>query len=249
MLVMKDAPNSAKKMLCTDLDGTFIGNDESMYELLRVIKEKSIFLVFSTGRHLPSVKAFIDEKGIQKPDACILMVGTEVYFLAQGELTLDNRWSQIMSPGWERGKIVRLLTDIKELVWQDEQWQTEFKASYFLRDNPAEVLQEIKRRMHKARLKAQVIYSGSQFLDFLPPLSGKAKALKYVADRFSLVTENVIVCGDSGNDLDMFKAGFKGIIVGNAHAELKNYQSVNAYHASREYSAGIIEGLKHFNFI
>jgi len=220
-----------------------------MYELLRMIDDKNILLVFSTGRHLPSLKVFIDEKGIRKPDACILMVGTEVYLLSNGGFILDNSWRKTISQGWDREKIVRLLADIKGLVWQDEQWQTEFKASYFLRDNADEVLREVHRRMNKTKFKAHVIYSGGQFLDFLPPLSGKAKALKYVADSFNLSTENVIVCGDSGNDLDMFQAGFRGIIVGNAYAELKNYKGKNAYHAIGEYSAGIIEGLRHFNFI
>lgn len=241
--------SSHKKMLCTDLDGTFIGDDDSMYELLKMIKDKEISLVFSTGRHLPSVLAFISEKGTRKPDACILQVGTEVYFAYQGEFVLDSNWSQIISQGWEREKIARLLTDIRELARQDEEWQTEFKASYFLKENQPNVLLEINQRMQQAQLKAHMIYSAGQFLDFLPPLAGKSKAVRYVVDSFGLRTENVIVCGDSGNDLDMFNAGFKGIIVGNAHAELKNFDGDNAYHAVAQYAAGIIEGLRHFNFI
>ena len=237
------------KMICTDLDGTFIGDDDSMYELLRLIDNKNTSLVFSTGRHLPSVTAFIEEKGIRKPDACILQVGTEIYFLQRAEFILDNNWSQIISQGWERERILRLLADIKGLVRQDEEWQTEFKASYYLRENQAEVLQEISQHMQEAQLKAHMIYSADQFLDFLPPLSGKAEAVKHVADHFGLGTENVIVCGDTGNDLDMFTAGFKGIIVGNAHAELKSFEGDNAYHAVAPYAAGIIEGLRYFNFI
>jgi hypothetical protein len=177
------------------------------------------------------------------------MVGTEVYFARKVELILDNNWSRIISHGWEREKIARLLADIKELVWQDEEWQTEFKASYFLRENQTEVLQEINWRMQEAELKAHIIYSSDQFLDFLPPLSGKSEAVRYVADNLRVRKRNVIVCGDTGNDLDMFKAGFKGIIVGNAHAELKSFEGDNAYHAVAPYAAGIIEGLRHFNFI
>jgi len=246
---MKVLQSSHKKMLCTDLDGTFIGDDDSMYELLKVIEDKDILLVFSTGRHLQSVMQFVHDKEIQIADACTCMVGTEVYFARKVELILDNNWSRIISHGWEREKIARLLADIKELVWQDEEWQTEFKASYFLRENQTEVLQEINWRMQEAELKAHIIYSSDQFLDFLPPLSGKSEAVRYVADNLRVRKRNVIVCGDTGNDLDMFKAGFKGVIVGNAHAELKSFEGDNAYHAVAPYAAGIIEGLRHFNFI
>ena len=246
---MKDTPNSDKKMICSDLDGTLIGDDNSMYELLRIIDDQNVLLVFSTGRHLRSVTKFVDEKGIRKPAVCILLVGTEVYFLQRGEFTLENNWSQIISDDWEREKIVRLLADIKELHWQDEEWQTRFKISYFLRENQAEVLEEITKRIEKAGLRAKIIYSNDEFLDFLPVKSGKAGAVRYTVDKFGIDGEAVVVCGDSGNDLDMFNLGFKGIIVGNAHPELKSFKGANAYHAVGEYSAGIIEGLRYFQFI
>jgi len=245
---MKNTSKRFNKMIGMDMDGTLIGDDDSMYKLLKLIDENTL-LSFSTGRHLPSVMAFINEKEIRKPDACILLVGTEVYLLKEEEFVPDDNWSQIISEDWDREEIVRLLADIKELTLQDEEWQTRFKLSYFLRENQDEVLKEIDNRMEKAKLKANVIYSGSQFLDFLPMRASKVRAAVYLADKFGIDREAIVFCGDSGNDLDAFEAGFKGIIVGNAHPELKAFKAENAYHAVGNYSAGIIEGLRYFNFI
>lgn len=238
-----------KKLICTDLDGTFIGDDRSMYELMRHIQEKAFLLVFATGRHLPSILEFIREKSITKPDACICMVGTEVYILEKGNFLIDHNWSRIISEGWDRGKIEKLLGDIQELSLQDAQWQTEYKLSYYLRENSGEVLREIYDRLNGARLHATVIHSAGQFLDFLPHKSSKSKAASYLAKEFGISGQDIVVCGDSGNDLDLFQAGFKGIIVGNAQPELKSFTGELVYNAVGDYSAGIIEGLRYFKFL
>ena len=238
-----------RRLICTDLDGTFIGDDGSMYDLLQAIEGKDLILVFDTGRHIRSIMGFVNEKGIRKPDACICLVGTEVFILDNGEFVLDEQWSDIISEDWDRDTITRILADIEELSIQDDEWQTKFKASYFLTENVEGVLQEIAERLQKAGLRATTVYSANQFLDFLPINSGKAKATNYLAQKFDVSREDVVACGDSGNDLDLFEAGFKGIIVGNSHDELKQYTGDNAYHAAGDYSAGIIEGLKHFRFL
>ena len=185
------------KLICTDLDGTFIGEDSSMYELLRRLEGEDIVLVFDTGRHLPSVMSFVQEKDIRVPDASICMVGTEVFLLNGGTLTLDDDWSDVISEDWDRGRIVDLLKSVPELRLQDDEWQTKFKASYFLRDNVEEVLEKVDGLMRGARLRATTIYSAGAFLDFLPVNSGKAKATGYLASKFDIQKEDVIVAGDS----------------------------------------------------
>jgi sucrose-6F-phosphate phosphohydrolase len=176
-------------------------------------------------------------------------VGTEVFVLNGGEFLLDEAWSEIISEDWDRAKITELLTDIPELSLQDDEWQTRFKASYFLTENAEGVLEKVDRQLRDAGLRATVVYSVDKFLDFLPINSGKAKATDYLARKFGVAREDVVACGDSGNDLDLFISGFRGIIVGNSHEELKRYQGENAYHATAEYSAGIIEGLQYFGFL
>ncbi|MFP3974811.1 MAG: HAD-IIB family hydrolase [Chloroflexota bacterium] len=236
------------KMVCTDLDGTLLGDDRSMYELLELLERNNFLVVFDTGRDLGSVQRLIERKGIQKPDALICMVGTEIYFSDKGKFRLDPRWSEIISEGWHRERIVELMRDIRELSWQDSRWQTDFKISYLLKENQEAVLQEIDHRMQEAELDVKVVHSCNQFLDLLPGRSSKNGALHYITKRLGIDKGDVVVCGDSGNDLELFEAGYRGIVVGNAYPELGSYTGDNAYHATREYAAGITEGLSRFGY-
>lgn len=233
-----------KNLLCADMDGTFIGHDKSMRKLIEVLNKNNFYLVFSTGRDLLKVNEFIKEKNIQIPHALISMVGTEIYVLKNGDLLWEKEWDKIISKDWNREKIKKTLEGTKELILQDKRWQTKNKLSYFLRKNSENVLKEIKRRMKKEKMKAKVIYSVDEFLDFLPEKSGKGKALEFLIKKMKIKKGNVIIAGNSGNDIDLFESGFKGIIVENAEKELKEYKGKNIYRAKGKYSGGIIEGLQ-----
>ena len=60
----------------------------------------------------------------------------------------------------------------------------------------------------------------------------------------------VLVAGDSANDLAMFEISSRGIVVGNARAELREaVKSETAYQASGRHASGVIEGLRHWGVI
>ncbi|MCL1992275.1 MAG: HAD family hydrolase [Spirochaetes bacterium] len=49
----------------------------------------------------------------------------------------------------------------------------------------------------------------------------KATAVEFLLEKFGIARENSIAIGDSGNDLDMFRACALGIAMGNAPADIK----------------------------
>ncbi len=241
-----------QRLLTTDLDGTFIGDDEAMFALWDALCEKGIMVAFSTGRHLESIRDFYAEKGAERrADACVCMVGTDIWLREDGEYRLDEAWHERIAYRWDKASVEKILAEIPEAAMQEQQWQSRFKSSYFLEENADERLRQIHERLAAEGLEAKVVYSADRFLDLLPIRSGKGEAVKYLAKRLNLPPENVITCGDTGNDIDMMRPelGFRGIVVANARPELKALDGPHIYHAPAPYAAGIHAVLKEIGWL
>lgn len=242
----------ANRLLATDMDGTFIGDDRAIQELWDLLESRNVTLAFSTGRHLRSIESFYAEKGIpRRADVCVCMVGTDIHFRGNGGYAIDPAWHEYIHVGWDKDAVEEILHSIPEARMQDEQWQSPFKSSYYLEENVEARLAELERRLHERGLHAKVVYSASKFLDLLPTKSGKGEAVRYVAEKLGVSPENVVSAGDTGNDLDMMRPelGFRSIAVGNAAPELKAFRAPQVYHAQAEYAAGILEGLREFGWL
>lgn len=241
-----------RRLLATDLDGTFIGDDEAMFSLWDDLVTRGIVVGFSTGRHLKSIQSFYQEKNTERrADVCICMVGTDIHFREDGEYRLDKQWHEIIGRDWNKEVVEGILHSIPEASMQDAEWQSPFKSSYYLEENVEPRLAEIRRRLDEQGLRAKVVYSASRFLDLLPAGSGKGEALRYAAERMGIPPQEVISCGDTGNDLDMMRPelGFRCIAVGNAAPELKEFKANHVYHAQADFAAGIREGLQTYGWL
>jgi sucrose phosphatase-like protein len=241
-----------KRLLATDLDGTFIGDDEAMFDLWEALQSHGIIVAFSTGRHLRSIQDFYDRKQtMRRADVCVCMVGTDIYFRPGEDYVLDGRWHETIRDAWDRAAVDRIVRAIPEARMQDEQWQSAFKCSYDLEENAEARLAEIRAGLKSAGLQAKVIYSVGKFLDLLPVRSGKGEAIRYTAAKLGIPAANVVTCGDSGNDIDMMRSelGFHSIVVGNAEPELKALTGPRVYHANAPFARGIQEGLERVGWL
>ena len=65
------------------------------------------------------------------------------------------------------------------------------------------------------------------FVDILPKRASKGNAILYLCHKWGLQLNKVYACGDSGNDIDMFRDPINGIVVGNRSEELSHLKSVS----------------------
>jgi len=114
----------------------------------------------------------------------------------------------------------------------------------------SENIEKVKSTLIKHKIKANVIFSHGQYLDVLPYRASKGKAIRYLAYRWNIPYENILVAGDSGNDSEMLKGDLLGVVVANYSSELEELRGQNRiYFAKRNYAGGIIDGIKHYNFL
>jgi sucrose-6-phosphatase len=244
-------------LLITDLDHTLVGNDESLDRLNRVLdryrQTLGTKIVYATGRSRASYQELVTAQRLIAPDALIAAVGTEIYLDATE--TLDSEWVNKLSINWQREEIVAIASRFADLEPQPQPEQRPFKVSYYLSPSVvAAVVSQLQELLSQQGLDVEIIYSGGKDLDILPRGGDKGTAVQFLRDRWQIDPIHTVVCGDSGNDISLFKYGTeRGIIVGNAHSELRLWHELHPvnYHylAVADYAAGILEGLKYFRFV
>ena len=74
------------------------------------------------------------------------------------------------------------------------------------------------------------------------PVGGTAAA--FLRSAWSVRPDRVAVSVDTGTDLAMFQMGCRGVVVGNAHAELRQLDSDLIHQAAGQHAFGVIEGLE-----
>ncbi len=244
-------------LLVTDLDHTLVGNDESLARLNSILdryrQDLGTKIVYATGRSRASYQELTTTQSLLVPDALISAVGTEIYI--GDAASSDPEWVARLSVNWHRGRIVEIASRFADLELQPAAEQSPFKVSYYLSPSvAAAVVQQLQELFAHNALDVEVIYSGSKDLDILPSGGDKGTAVQFLRDRWQIEPEQTVVCGDSGNDISLFKYGRdRGILVGNAQSELRLWHELHPvnYHylAVSECAAGILEGLKYFQFV
>ena len=226
-------------LLATDLDGTFLGGSaedrQTLYQL--VSGSQDIQLVFVTGRGLEAVMPLLSDPLVPTPDYIICDVGGTVVEGASLQpvqplqADIDRRWPGELA-------VAAAVAAFPELERQEVPQQR--RCSYFChQDAVTPALVEAARA-----LGCEVMYSASRYLDLLPAGVNKGSTLQALVDQLGIAHDEVLVAGDTLNDLAMFEAGFQGVCVGDSEAALlaATGDLANVFHAGAAGCGGAAPG-------
>jgi len=240
----------ADRMLISDIDNTLLGERKALKELMQRMKKFRGVAGFgiATGRRLESALQVLEEWSVPMPDVLITAVGTEIYY--SPKLMPDRGWRQHIAYRWQPDQLREVMDELPGLTLQRESEQREFKLSYDVIDpRAAPKIADIRRALSRRGLQANLVYSHHKHLDLLPIRASKGFALRYFADKWDIALDNVLVAGDSGNDVDMLRGRPLAVVVGNHQPELKSLARLErVYFADGHCARGILEGMDHYDF-
>ena len=237
------------RALVTSLDHNLVGNPEALSKLIALLKEhrKSTLFVVATNRKLESALRLLKHYKLPEPDTLITSSGTEIYYAPN--LNKDKYWAKHIDFHWGRRNIKELLDAHPGLYLQPKSEQTPFKISYYLNKDVTD-LDHINGILHQEDESANVQLSFDKYLDILPMRASKGMALRYVADRWQIPLEHILVVGGSGADENMMRGNTLAVVVANRHdEELSQLQELERiYYAKQSYEEGILEAIDHYDF-
>lgn len=231
-------------LLATDLDGTFLGGSmERRLHLYRLIKQKpQILLVFVTGRGLESVIPLLNDPLIPRPDYIIADVGAtvvdgkslETIEPIQGDI--EAKWP---SPYAIRARVLETTNAVYQEVPQQRRC-----SFYYDEKTDLSAVYDIAEHFD-----CDIITSVNRYLDILPRNVNKGSTLKALVKYLGIKDEDVLVAGDTLNDLSLYDTGYKGVVVGSAEESLLKYTAANknVYQAKEAGAGGIIESMTYFD--
>lgn len=234
--------NSNQLVLATDLDGTLLAGTQEARRRIRDLFSGGLAgakLVYVTGRGLESIIPLLSDSTLPQPDYIIADVGATV---VHGDLRPVDPLHHDIAARWPGSQVV-----LQELAaFPHLQRQTvpqERRCSYFVSEGG--ITAELRAVVEA--LDCDLLFSASRYLDVLPRGINKGETLRQLCLAQGLDLASVVVAGDTLNDLSMYTAGFKGIVVGGAEPALiqRARKMPSVYIARDEGCGGILAGLAH----
>ncbi|HEY1785497.1 MAG TPA: HAD-IIB family hydrolase [Pirellulales bacterium] len=234
-------------LLVVDLDNTLLGDDAALerFSAWHAARREWLGLVYASGRFYGSVMKSIRTAPLPAPEALICGLGTDLRHF-ESRLVVAGWRERVVAGGWSAERVRAVCDRLDMLCLQPDEFQSEFKVSYVGHQLTASQLARVDAALRDARLTVNLVYSGRRDLDILPAGVDKGTAAAYLVRRGQRIDRQVLVAGDSGNDLALFQQGFRGIVVANAEPALTQLAGPEVYVSPFAFADGVLDGLCHW---
>lgn len=259
------------KLLALDLDGTLLMRDNTIPEEVKTaitrLMDAGVLVTLSTGRMYPTVQQYALELGLKAPLICyngaVIRDAAGSPPLLNKPLPLDLQ-EQIIRCGEAHGWYLQLyqndhvaaaeivretladpdsktvppvaLGKLSEAVLQPSPKMMSMCA-------PEEVSLRMKAFSEATDNGLYIASSTPVLVEMMQKGVCKSEALKVLCTHYGIRREEVVVCGDSGNDADMVAWAGVGCAMANATPALKELADYVCAHSN---SYGVLEAITHF---
>ena len=228
-------------ILATDLDGTFLAGSAKARETLlaRFLHTPGAQLLYVTGRSAASVEDLIAAGTLPRPHTMICDVGCDIVSPTPCQHA-DATLNWIQNCWGDRGEHIHAALETLPGLRLQERFGPNRLAYYYDDPQVLEPARAVVRRFGCDPLDSDGIY-----FDVLPPGVNKGSTLMRLIKARGASPNDVLVAGDTLNDLAMLSAGFNAVAVGGSEpALLKRLpDAAHIYRATAPGCDGIVEAL------
>jgi sucrose-phosphate synthase len=240
------------RLFITDIDGTLLHEGRRLDQpgldiLTKQIRNRAPGFLWgvATGRRLAHIQEAFLMHRLPTPDVVIASVGTEIHLALDGS-SPDADWAAHLAHGWDANAVRSAVRHVPGLMPQSALGQGRFKVSFHILAAPFDSTR-LDAALGPWSARVRVIITRGTHLDIVPRRASKGRAIAWFSGRAGVAPGEVIVAGDSGNDLDMLAGAARAIVVGNHSDELLPLRGKpSVYFSSQPATLGILDGLRHF---
>ena len=259
------------KLLALDLDGTLLMRDHTIPEDVKAaitkLMDAGVVVTLSTGRMYPTVQKYALELGLRAPLICyngaVIRDAAGNPPLLYRPLPMDLQ-EAIIRCGEEHGWYLQLYQNdhvaaaeiVREtLVDPDAKTLPPVALGKLSEANllpspkmmsmcaPEEVPLRMRTFAEATGDRLYIASSTPTLVEMMQKGVCKSEALKVLCAHYGIRQEEVVVCGDSGNDADMVSWAGMGCAMANATPALKELAN---YICEKERSYGVLEVIHRF---
>ncbi|MGB1621168.1 MAG: HAD family hydrolase [Synechococcus sp.] len=247
------SPHQLSRLLVLDLDSTLETAEGGwLADLRHRLTQEGCGtdegLAIHSGRSLAQARQRYAELQLPDPQVWLTRAGSEIHVGA--ELDHDTRWQQQIAQDWDRDAVVEALVDLQDhFTPQDAAHQGPFKVSYLLQESDPQVVSMVRSRLRRRGLHAHPQLRCHWFLDVLPRRASRSEAIRYLAMRWNLRFDQVLIVASQQGDAALLE-GLPAAVVPSDHdlALERQRHHHRVYVSTKPGVAGVLDGLSHYRF-